>query len=107
MAEKERKKLRGNCLKSSKNIRIRKMTKDEMIKEFYAGNGDVNYEEAQRRIMKAMLSGKGYVYLPGKNNRDEFDWVATAETIARLIADGFDIDKVWNPYEYWSVEWGY
>ena len=20
---------------------------------------------------------------------------------------GFDIDKVWNPWKYWSIEWGY
>ena len=37
----------------------------------------------------------------------EFTWSATEETIARLREDGFDIDKVWDPWEYWSIEWGY
>ena len=55
-----------------------------------------------------MESGEKYVYLPGKNDSSgEFTWSATDETIARLREDGFDIDKVWNPWEYWSIEWGY
>ena len=37
----------------------------------------------------------------------EFNWSATDGTIARLREDGFDIDKVWDPWEYWSIEWGY
>lgn len=85
------------------------MTKDDMMNAYYINaNSKRNYEEAQRRIREAMQQGKKYVYLPGKNSSsDEFRWSATSETIERLIADGFDIDKVWNPYEYWSVEWGY
>ena len=55
-----------------------------------------------------MKSGKKYVYLPGKNgSRFEFTWSATYETIARLREDGFDIDVVWDPWDYWSIEWGY
>ena len=82
------------------------MTKEEMVNAYYInGNGERNYEEAQRRIKEAMESGEKSVYLPGKNGADEFDWVATSETIARLREDGFDIDKVWDPWEYWSVEW--
>ena len=84
------------------------MTREEMVNAYCTnGNGKRNYEEAQRRIKEAMESGENYVYLPGKNNEDEFDWVATSETIAKLREDGFDIDVVWDPWEYWSVEWGY
>ena len=82
------------------------MTKEEIVEAYYInGDNERNYEEAQKRIKEAMESGKKYVYLPGKNCADEFTWVATSKTIARLICDGFDIDKVWNPWEYWSVEW--
>jgi len=84
------------------------MTKEEMMESYYAnGDGEKNYEEAQKRIKKAMEKGEPYVLLPGKNNESEFSWVATYDTIARLREDGFDIDKVWDPWEYWSVEWGY
>lgn len=84
------------------------MTKKEMMEAYYTNGGDErNYEEAQRRIKEAMESGQQYVYLPGKNCADEFIWAATVETIARLREDGFDIDVVWDPWEYWSVEWGY
>ena len=85
------------------------MTKEEMINAYYTnGNGERNYEEAQKIIKEAMESGKKYVYLPGKNGGScEFTWSATEETIARLRKDGFDIDKVWDPCIWWSVEWGY
>ena len=64
-----------------------------------------NYNEAQNRIAKAMKKGYNYVYLPGKSNADDFDWVATEETIEKLRNDGFYIDEMWEPLEYWSVEW--
>ena len=85
------------------------MTKEEMMDAYYINaNDERNYEEAQRRIREAMQKGEPYVLLPGKNGSSgEFKWSATSTTIGRLIADGFDIDKVWNPWEYWSVEWGY
>lgn len=85
------------------------MTREEMVNAYYTnGDGEKNYEEAQRRIKEAMENGEKYVYLPGKNGSSgEFSWSATSDTIGRLIADGFDIDKVWDPWEYWSVEWGY
>ena len=83
------------------------MTKEEMMCEYYADNGERNYTIAQEKIREAMKNGDKYVYLPGKNSRDEFSWCATPETIDRLREDGFDIDVVWNPWEYWSVEWGY
>lgn len=85
------------------------MTKEEMMNAYYTpGYDKQNYKEAQRRIREAMESGKRYVYLPGKNNSsDEFTWSATYETIKRLYEDGFDIDEVWDPWEFWSVEWGY
>lgn len=79
-----------------------------MINAYYTnGGGERNYEEAQKLIKEAMEKGKSYVLLPGKNSRDEFGWVASPDTIAKLQEDGFDIDKMWNPWEYWSVEWGY
>jgi hypothetical protein len=81
------------------------MTKDEMLKQYSYLNSENNYKEAQRRIAEAMGRGEKYVYLPGKFNSEEFSWSATPETIARLGKDGFDIDKVWDPFEYWSVEW--
>lgn len=83
------------------------MTKEEMIKLYYSEDIESNYEKAQEKIQKAMKEGEKYVYLPGKNNSYEFSWCATPETIDRLREDGFDIDVVWNPWEYWSVEWGY
>ena len=84
------------------------MTKEEMVNAYYTnGDGERNYEEAQKQIKEAMENGESYVFLPGKNSCDEFSWVASPDTIARLREDGFDIDKVWNPWEYWSVEWGY
>lgn len=77
------------------------MTKDEMLKKYSISNSENNYKEAQRRIAEAMKNGEKYVLLSGKNLRGEF----TQETIDRLEEDGFDIDRVWNPFEYWSVEW--
>ena len=83
------------------------MTKEQMMNKFYTKKEVCNYKEAQLRIQAAMRKGEDYVYLPGKNMASDFNWVALPETIERLRKDGFDIDKVWNPYEYWSVEWGY
>ena len=85
------------------------MTKEEMVNAYYTkGDGERNYEEAQKRIKEAMESGEKHVLLPGKNGSSTvFTWSATGKTIARLREDGFDIDKVWDPWEYWSVEWGY
>ena len=83
------------------------MTKEEMMGNYYNKYYEQNYKIAQQYIQEAMKRGKKYVYLPGKNNRDDFEWCACSETIDRLREDGFDIDVVWNPWEYWSVEWGY
>ena len=78
-----------------------------MLDAYYA-DYDKNYKEAQKRIKEAMESGEKYVYLPGKNGSSgEFTWSATDGTIAKLREDGFDIDVVWDPWEYWSIEWGY
>ena len=82
------------------------MTREEMVNTYYInGVNERNYEEAQKRIREAMEAGEKYVLLPGKNNPDEFSWIATSQTISRLKEDGFDIDKVWVPFEHWSVEW--
>jgi hypothetical protein len=81
------------------------MTKEEMLRRYSQFDSENNYKEAQRRIAEAMRQGVKYVYLPGKFPIGDCGWVATYETIARLQEDGFDIDKVWNPFEYWSVEW--
>ena len=78
-----------------------------MMKMYYPNTSDNNYEEAQRRIKEAMEQGEKYVYLPGKFNPDDWVWAATPDTICRLRKDGFAIDETWNPFEYWSVEWGY
>ena len=84
------------------------MTKKEMLERYSLNSSENNYEEAQRRIKEAMEAGEKYVYLPGKDAlRSEFDWICTCETICRLKEDGFAIDKMWNPCEYYSVEWGY
>ena len=69
------------------------MTKEEMLASYSQDNVDNNYTKAQEKIKEAMLRGEQYVYLPGKNNKDEFSWVALPETISRLREDGFDIDK--------------
>lgn len=76
-----------------------------MLKKYSPLDNENNYKEAQRRIAEAMKNGEKYVYLPGKSNSEEFYWSATPETITRLKEDGFDIDKVWDPFEYWSIEW--
>lgn len=84
------------------------MTKKDMMEKYYSMSPNNNYEEAQKRIKEAMENGEKYVYLPGKNSSSsDFSWSATEKTIELLRKDGFDIDVVWNPYEYWSVEWGY
>jgi hypothetical protein len=83
------------------------MNKEEMMSQYYINEPENNYREAQKRIKEAMEKGELYVYLPGKNSRSDFSWCATYETIDRLRDDGFDIDVVWEPWEYWSVEWGY
>ena len=89
-------------------ISYKEMRKEEMMRRFYTNETQCNYKEAQLRIRSAMRHGEPYVLLPGKNGMTaDFNWTATPETIQRLRNDGFDIDKVWNPYEYWSVEWGY
>ena len=72
-----------------------------MLKKYSPSDNENNYKEAQRRIAEAMKNGEKYVLLSGKNFGGEF----TQETINRLEEDGFDIDRVWNPFEYWSVEW--
>ena len=82
------------------------MTKQEMMEKFYAPKD--NYGEAQRRIKEAMEKGEPYVLLPGKHGPyEDGSWVADVDTILHLKDDGFDIDEVWNAWEYWSVEWGY
>ena len=83
------------------------MTKEEMMNLYYREDIEANFEKAQEMIKEAMIKGDKYVFLPGKSSRDEFGWCATPETIARLREDGFDIDVFWNPWDYWSVEWGY
>lgn len=77
-----------------------------MIEKYSPNFGKNNYQEAQKRIKEAMEKGEKYVYLPGKNGSEsEFSWCATWETIYELRKDGFKIDEVWDPWEYWSVEW--
>lgn len=78
-----------------------------MMNAYYVNLDNKNYEEAQEKIKEAMKAGKKHILLPGKNNADNFDWVATPKTISRLKEDGFDIDKIWDPWERWSVEWGF
>ena len=48
------------------------MTKEQMMEKYYFSDGNANYEEAQRRIMREMIRGQKYVYLPGKFNPDQF-----------------------------------
>ena len=76
-----------------------------MLRRYSQLDSENNYKEAQRRIAEAMQQGEKYVYLPGKFPIGDCGWLATHKTITRLQEDGFDIDKVWNPFEYWSVEW--
>lgn len=81
------------------------MTRQEMEERYLKTKGEANYEEAQRRIQEAMQNGYHYVYLPKEEFSHEFSWWATSETIHRLVEDGFDLNKTWQPYEYWSIEW--
>ena len=76
------------------------MTKEEMV-EKYANN----YKQAQDRIAEAMKNGESYVLLPKEEFSSNFSWHVTADTLRRLEEDGFDIDKVWQPFEYHSIEW--
>ena len=80
------------------------MLVDEMLEQNYPSNAN-NFEEAVERIKQAMRNGEKYVYLPKEEWKKEFSWWATYETIAKLREEGFDINKVWEPWEYWSVEW--
>ena len=82
------------------------MTKKEMLQKYSTvHNNENNYVEAQRRIREAMQSGEQHVLLPKELFKEEFSWWATSETIERLRQDGFDINKVWQPWEYDSIEW--
>lgn len=81
------------------------MTRQEMIEKYSLVGADNNYEEAQRRIKEAMLKGESYVLLPKEEFSHEFSWWATSDTIERLVKDGFDLNEVWQPAEYWSIEW--
>lgn len=82
------------------------MTREEMLKKYSTtGNQENNYEEAQRRIKEAMQNGEKYVLLPKETFKSEFTWWATDETISRLVADGFDLNTMWQPWEYNSIEW--
>ena len=84
------------------------MTKDEMLERYSPTKSKQNnYEEAQRRIKEAMENGEKYCYLPREEYAAEFTWTVTSDTIGRLINDGFHIDEIWQPAEYYSVEWGY
>ncbi len=83
------------------------MTKDEMMEKYYPVDEESNYKKAQDIIKACMCRGEKFVYLPGKINKQAFSWVATKKTIQRLREDGFDVDKVWKPNEFWSIEWGY
>ena len=83
------------------------MTKDEMLIKYYDIDDERNYEKAQELIKEAMLKGEKYVYLPNEFCPTITGWYVTDNTIERLRKDGFDINKAWNPDEYWSVEWGY
>lgn len=76
-----------------------------MEERYLKTKGESNYEEAQRRIKEAMQNGDSYVYLPKEEFSHQFSWWATSETISRLVEDGFDLNKVWQPFEYWSIEW--
>ena len=81
------------------------MTKQEMLMRYHSNNPDNNYQEAQNRIRLAMEKGEDYVYLPKEVYKADFGWWATDKTIDRLREDGFAINEVWEPAEYWSVEW--
>lgn len=86
------------------NIFFADMTKDEMLERFSPMSEKNNYLEAQKRIAKAMAEGKSYVYLP--INLPCFSWHATVETITKLVVeDGFKLNEVWQPAEYYSIEW--
>lgn len=80
------------------------MLVDEMLEKNYP-SGANNFNEALERIKQAMRNGEKYVYLPKEECKKEFSWWATYETISKLREEGFDINKVWEPWEYWSVEW--
>lgn len=81
------------------------MTKDEMLEKYYGLDNETNYKEAQDRIKEAMQQGENYVYLPKESCKSEFTWWVLDKTIDRLREDGFDINQIWDPDEYWSVEW--
>ena len=84
-----------------------KMTKQEMMERYYPNFDKNNYKTACDMSREAMQDGEKGVYLPGKSSISDFNWVATHDTIERLREDGFNIDVVWNPCEYWSIEWGF
>ena len=79
------------------------MTKDEMLARSTFQQD--NYKRCQDIIQDAMNSGEKYVFIP--KDYPCFSWYATNKTIERLKEDGFIIDKMFEPDEYHSVEWGF
>ena len=76
------------------------MTKDEMIKQYYANN----YTVIQNQIKEAMEKGKHYIYV-GIEGFDGFksDRLCTYETRDKLIEDGFEVSEA--DYDEWRISW--
>lgn len=76
-----------------------------MIEKYYKPSVEQNYVEAQERIKKAMQDHENYVYLPKETYKSQFKWFLMPDTLTRLLDDGFHVNELWDPEEYWSIEW--
>ena len=76
-----------------------------MIEKYYKPSVELNYIEAQERIKEAMQVNENYVYLPKETYKHEFKWFLMPDTLVRLLEDGFRVNELWDPEEYWSIEW--
>ena len=76
------------------------MTKDEMIKQYYANN----YTTIQNQIKEAMEKGEHYIYV-GIDGFDGFkpECLCTYETRDKLIEDGFEVTDA--SYDEWKISW--
>ena len=76
------------------------MTKDEMLKKYWANN----YTVIQNQIIEALQNGEHHIYV-GIEGFDGFkpERLCTYETKNKLIEDGFRVTDA--GYDEWKISW--